>query len=417
MWMLVRGLRAIDPGRGSWGRGGWWLVGSGFLFGLALQTHAATIMLAPALAGTVLVTLHLRRAWRLMRRPWPYAAFAASLAGYAPVLIYNLTHGLAGIRRVQASRDYVYEMNPSWGTYRHNLANLGLELLRIISNPIRVPERRLDYLTSPYPLIMAGLCLAGIVLLLRRRQPLPLLAVLCTAAIMPRFSHAYGVEGDHYMLSARYITYLLPLAEVASATAALALAGAALARVPRFWRGLPARDLAALAPAVLVGALVLYPLLPLARYYEREEATNPDNTSELETVRLLNELRGPRTPILVDTYFDRLIFKEGIEALDAITYLLLLDGIPHQRTDDPATAVRELARGVDPNDTEALPLIVMMRDRCWRVRDEVPLQRVSGRLRLTQLYRDYPSYYGVYRYTPGSPQAGCFEASGPQPGD
>jgi len=127
-------------------------------------------------------------------------------------------------------------------------------------------------------------------------------------------------------------------------------------------------------------------------------------------------VRGPRTPVLVDTYLDRVVYVEGVEALDVITYLLFLDGVPHRRVDDVGAAIQELAPTIDPNDAETLPVVVMTRDRCFRVPETVPLQRISDRLRLTQLYRDHPSYYGVYRYAP-SQQAGCFEATGPQPGD
>ena len=100
-----------------------------------------------------------------------------------------------------------------------------------------------------------------------------------------------------------------------------------------------------------------------------------------------------------------------------ITYLLYLDGVPHRRVHDVGAAIQEQVRGADPDDAEALPIAVMMRDRCFRVHHTVPLQRISHRLRLTQLYRDHPSYYGVYRYAPPPQQAGCFEATGPQPGE
>jgi hypothetical protein len=82
-----------------------------------------------------------------------------------------------------------------------------------------------------------------------------------------------------------------------------------------------------------------------------------------------------------------------------------------------AGAIAALAATADPSDAEALPVVVMMRDRCFRVQETVPLQRISERLRLTQLYRDHPSYYAIYRYAPPPQPAGCLEASGPQPGD
>ena len=53
-WALARALRRADLPGGRWARGGRWLVLAGGLYGLVLQTHPGTILLAPALAGTVL---------------------------------------------------------------------------------------------------------------------------------------------------------------------------------------------------------------------------------------------------------------------------------------------------------------------------------------------------------------------------
>jgi hypothetical protein len=91
--------------------------------------------------------------------------------------------------------------------------------------------------------------------------------------------------------------------------------------------------------------------------------------------------------------------------------------VPHRVLQDPRTEIPQIAAGVDPNDTEALPIVIMMRDECFPIREEVPLQRISGRFRLRELYWTSPSYYGVYRYAPGGQPAGCLPASGPTPGD
>ncbi len=83
--------------------------------------------------------------------------------------------------------------------------------------------------------------------------------------------------------------------------------------------------------------------------------------------------------------------------------------MPHRVVDDPVQALRQ-------SDPAALPLVIMMRDRCWRIRDQVSLLRVGERLRLRELYPDLPSYFAVYRYAPAQ-DVGCFGPDGPQPGD
>jgi 4-amino-4-deoxy-L-arabinose transferase-like glycosyltransferase len=423
-WALVRAIRLFERERAApasrprwWARGGPSLALAGFLFGLALHTHPGTIVLAPALAAAALVALWRRRLWGLLRGPWPYLAPLAGIVAYSPVLWFNLTNGLYGVERVQTSRRYAYEMEPSWDSYLHNLRNLVFQLGRMISNPMRIPERPLHYLTSPYLTSAAALCLAGIVLLLRRRQPLPLFALLSTLAIMPRFNTAYGVEGDRYMLTGRYVTYLLPLAYLAIALAALTLAGLALRAVPRAWRGLALRAPARAVPAALLALLVLYPLLPLGRYYRHESAKDPGNATFLATVRFLDEARGPDTPILLDDFLHKVDLKDGADAREILSYLLTLDGVPHQSVPDPRTELLRRGAAGGQADAEALPLVVMMRDRCWPLRDELPLVRVSERFRLRELYWDLPSYYAVYRLTPGAPLPACFAPTGPQEGD
>ncbi len=86
---------------------------------------------------------------------------------------------------------------------------------------------------------------------------------------------------------------------------------------------------------------------------------------------------------------------------------------PEQAQPDDSVADQPPPFALDPTDREALPLVVMPRDRCWPLREELPLQRLSDTLILNELYR----YYGVYRYAPGGQPAGCLPASGPTPGD
>ena len=410
-----------------------WPLLCGFCFGLILQTHVGTIVLAPALAATFLLALRRERAWPLLRSPWLYAAPVATIVAYSPVLIDNLLNGLAGFRRARG-RDYAFVADPTTDTYFSNLRNLCFALARMISNPFRIPERALHYLTSPYMLIAVALALLGLAILTRRGQPLPLLATICTALAMPYFNHAYGVDGDRYLVTGRYIAFLLPPLMIAVVAGALRSAEWGMRSAEWLvWRWADRRAPASTAPrarfriphsafrivpALLILALILYPLIPLRRYYTHESQLDPDNATFLETVRFIESVRGPNTPVLIGPLFRKVDLKDGADALDILDILLTLDGVPHQILSDPSKEIAQIAASTDSSDIAAQPLVIMMRDECFPIRDGAPLVRLSGRLRLRELYWTSPSYFGVYRYMRDLPPGGrCLPIDGATPGD
>ena len=321
---------------------------------------------------------------------------AAALVAYSPVLIYNLTNGLAAVGKVASSRNYAYESDPSWTSSGRNLRELVYALLRLISNPFRIPETFVGYVTSPYLLLMAGLCLGGITILARRGQVLPLCVLIGTLVAMPRFNRAYGGAdadqiGDRYLLTGRYITYFLPLADIAIAVAVIVLFTAAWRALPRRWR-----DPAIALPVVLVPLLVLYPLQPLNRYYTHEGAKDPNSASFLAAVAAIDAARGPRTPVWIDKQFEKTLLNDGSQALDVLDYLLTLNQVPHRIVDDPEQELRRVTPTLDPTDRESHPIVVMSRDRCWPLRGQIAMERISDTLLLNELFR----YFAVYRYSP-----------------
>ncbi len=427
-YTLLRAIRALPPtpardNRSFWPTGRWLLL-CAFCGGLMLQTHLGTILLAPALLGALGYALYRQQYWQLLRTPWPYLSLLVALVAYSPVLIDNLRAGMAGFQRAKG-RDYAYVADPTLGTYLYNLRNLCYELARMISNPFRTPERALHYFTSPYMLIAVVLALLGLGLLIRRHQPLPLLAIFFTAAIMPYYNHAYGVDGDRYLLTGRYVAYLLPLLTIATATGALALATAVVHLGQRFltpgkgslrawWRA------AWIAlPAGLILLLILYPIIPLRRYYTHEGQNDPDNATFLETIQIVRQARGTgNAPVLIGPLFEKVDLKDGATALEILDILLTLDGIPHTTLTDPAQQIAQIGDPINPDDILAQPIIIMMRDQCIPIRETAPMLRISERLRLRELYWELPSYYGVYRYMRDLPLGDrCFPAGGATAGD
>lgn len=394
-----------------------WLPLAGFCYGLTLHTHVGTIVLAPALALTFLLTIGRARAWWVFRTPWPWLAPIAGLIAYSPVIIYNLLNKLAGVHRVQTRRSYAYEMRLTPERYRQNMGDFWLELARIISNPMRIPEERWHYLTSPYLLLMVVLGTLGVVLLLRRGQLLPLWAILCTAVIMPAFNRAYGQTWDRYLMTGRYITFLLPLAFLAVALAALVLLSLARRVVARRWAG-PDVRLALLALSALpLLLLVFYPLQPLFRYYTHEAVKDPANASFLATVDRVRALRAPQTPVVIGHMFTKVDLKDGTNAREVFDLLFDLRPTPHSSPRHTRAEIDRLVREAPPDDPARLPLIIMMRDECWQMSDRRHFQRVSERYVLRELYPKLPSYYAVYRYVPAGQPGDCAPASGPEPGE
>ena len=404
-WGTARRRRLIPAG---------WMALCGVLFGLAVQTHPGTIVLGPGLA-----LAFLWHAWRSLRRAprsssrhsslvthhSTHAAIAtvAALLAYSPVLLYNLTNDLTAVGKVTSSRNYAFETNPSWSSYGRNLRELVYALARLISDPFTIPATVQGYLASPYLLLMVGLCLAGIVVLVRRGHPLLLCVLLGTLAVLPRFNRAYGGAdadqiGDRYLLTARYIAYFLPLADIAIAVAVFALLTACWRALPRRWR-----DPAVALPAVLVPLLILYPLQPLARYYAHEGAKDPNSASFLATVAAIDAARGPRTPVWIDRQFEKTLLNDGSHALDVLDYLLFLNRVPYTIVNDPEAELRRIVPTLDPADREAHPIVVMSRDRCWPLRGQIAMERISDTLLLNELYR----YYAVYRWTPAPATGDC----------
>ena len=241
--------------------------------------------------------------------------------------------------------------------------------------------------------------------------------LLATLALMPRFNHAYGVAGDRYLVTGRYVAFLLPPLTIAMAAGALALAGWALARFPTHWRGLRLRDVAMVLSVALIALLVLYPIIPLRRYYTHEAQLDPDNATFLATVRSIDGLAGPRTPVLVGALLAKMDLKDGTNSDEVLDILLTLQGVPHVVSRDTEADLQRLIAAADPADPQSAPLAILTRDECFELRDRIPLERVSDRLLLRELYWTVPSYYGIYRYNPAAPGGSCLPAGGATPGD
>ena len=194
---------------------------------------------------------------------------------------------------------------------------------------------------------------------------------------MPRFNHAYGVDGDRYLARPALRRLPPPAAGRRHRRRGIALATWGLQCFPARWRNFPLRPHSHV-PLALILLLVLYPIIPLRRYYTHEASLDPDNATFLETVRFVQQVRGPRTPVLIDEYMAKIDLKDGAEALEIMYILFSLEGIPYRIVQDPGEELARLGPTLDPNDTEALPIIVMMYDRCSPSATRSPCSRSAN---------------------------------------
>ncbi len=402
-------------------RFGPFLALAGFCFGLTLQTHPGAIILVPPLVLAYPIAILAGRRWRLLHSPWLVLAIAAGLLAYSPVLIFNLMNRFGGVLRATAQRPYAYEMQPTWESYRANARDFALQFARMISDPTYIPATIGGYLTSPYLVVAAVLALVGFLLLARRGQPLPLLVAISAQLILPRFLKTYGMDDDYPMIAARYVAYLLPVSYLAIATTVVMIVrwfgGIASRRYGRSTLANAAASLSWLTLAVLIGGLVLYPLLPLHRYYEAIMPNDPNNVAAFALYHQLAATHTSDTPIVVDNALDKIATKEGVTARDVIVFLLQFRGVSYRLTPNMQEALATSTVGGDPANPSSLPIAIMARDTCWPLRERFPLERQGDRLRLQNFYRGLPTYFALYRLAPGNPGAGCFGPEGPRAGD
>ena len=168
------------------------------------------------------------------------------------------------------------------------------------------------------------------------------------------------------------MTFLLPLAFIAAGVALVAVGIWLWRALPEGWRRpQPRRALLGAAVVALV-LLIAYPLRPLARYYTHEAAKDPANASILATVAFIEANRDPRTPLIIGRKFSSVDLKDGADLREIFDLLFDLNGTPHGSPHNTHAEIERVVRAAPPGDREALPLIIMMRDECWQMRDRRP---------------------------------------------
>ena len=351
LWAVLRATRRVaDQVAGPA------LALGGLALGLALQTHPLVATLLPGVALGVV--------WRrvsLLRTPWPYLAAALFLVGYANVLAYNLDTGFESLRSARRiSAEYAQDQQASTG-YLPTAGAMGLMLARTLGGAVDQRDGAADYLADPLVLGVSALAGAGLVWLAWRGQPLPLFVVVSALLLLPAVNSKFRT-----LLTSRY---LMPLAPLLFACAAAALIGVAQ-RSRAALAGTGRERLVVPLATVLGVVLVVGPLLPLARYYERALSRTDTNERILRLMSEIDAARRPGEAVLVDEGIGAELPDTGVTELRGFEHLLVFGRVPYR-------TVRPTPGRLQDELGDAASALVVLNARDASV--------VAGRLPLTPL--------------------------------
>jgi len=297
-------------------RRGWWLVGAGFLWGLALQTHPSVVTLLPGVVAWV-IWQPTGRGW--LRTRWPWLALGAAILMVSNLIGYNvLTAG--GSAEGAARRDYAFTGGVGLSEYLANAQGfVGLAYQMVGSTFVSTlgGDAGAAAMRSPAVILYAVVAVTA-VLYTARRAGLPLACWLAALALLPIINRAYDSH-----ISARYMAPLLP--PTFAAMGALLAAGVAMLR-----GGSWARLAVGASAATLAMLLVVYPAARLNNYYFFELA---DGRNNARLWQLVDAVRGPGqagTPILLDRGLRDARLDAGGHVYKALGTLLDLERVPHQ---------------------------------------------------------------------------------------
>jgi 4-amino-4-deoxy-L-arabinose transferase-like glycosyltransferase len=303
-------------------RSGPYLAGSGLAFGLAFQTHPSALAIWPGLAVYFL--------WKgrpLIGR-WLILATLGALLAVANIIFFNATTGLTGVAKtVDRSTHYLAGADDrleGWGGRLQDILNQidgWPERLVIL---LREGAASLGGLVSQAPqphaylhpivALYAVLTLTGLVLLSRRGEWLPFLAMVSGLLLLSLFNgRIEGVvpRGRHYAL-------LLPLGYVA--------VGTALAGIHDRLAGDARRRLLSTVATTALGLVLLVgPVMLLRDYYDwahRQDETNLPLFAVLEAIE--HGGRRHETVYLDDSFNDVRIM--GGRLLDHLAWSLEVRG-------------------------------------------------------------------------------------------
>jgi 4-amino-4-deoxy-L-arabinose transferase-like glycosyltransferase len=346
--------------RGEQAAGGWMLVGAGLVFGLAQQQHPTMLLLWPVFLGYV--------GWRgraYFRTRWAYAAILAFLVGISPLIVYNLVVTDFGTLKEsrEQTRNYQEGRDADGRDKDFSYGGRALEIAqtvpRVVASAIDPrPLTAAEYLRAPSVWIYSALALAGLVAAARLGTWSLPLAVVTFLLVLPVFPASH----DNLPRQGRYVMPLVPLAFAGvgglAAMLWLRARGTGPAGAPWSASGGPgggasgraglmrpwARGALAIGLAIGLAVVVLYPLVPLARYEREVLAANETNDRYFVTLGALERQRRADEAVVLDPTLQRDRTGAAGTAQRTFDFMMELRGIPRAMLEESS---ERIARRVD----------------------------------------------------------------------
>jgi hypothetical protein len=314
----------VVRGPGGEASRGWALVGAGLLFGLAQQQHPTMLLLWPVFLGYV--------GWRgraYFRTRWAYAAIVAFLVGISPLIAYNLVSDFGSLKESQQQTSGYQEGRDKDFSYRGRMVEIAQTLPRIVASAVELRPAPVEtYLRDPRVLAYTALAVLGLAAAARLGAWSLPLAVTTFVLLLPLFPASH----DNLPRQGRYLMPLLPLAFAGvGGLAAILWQWAGSARI--------GRRLAQTALGVVLVLLVLYPLVPLARYELEVLAANETNDRYYVTLEALERQHRPGEPVVLDPTLQRDRTGAAGTAQRTFDFMLELRGIPRTMLEESSERI------------------------------------------------------------------------------
>ncbi|MFN8636314.1 MAG: DUF2723 domain-containing protein [Chloroflexota bacterium] len=295
------------------GPNGRWLLVAGALFGLALQTSTLVLAVLPGLLLAVW--------WRgrsLLLGHWSVLALVGFAGTYAGVLMAAISEGRLWGMALPAHWPGIEAgasagAGPSGEVYLDSVGVALMAIWRMLAGQLTSRPPAEDAFSDPlaWPFVALAV-LGGLVLLLRGRPVLPLVAISCLM-ILP-----YVSTEPNPIWSGRY---LMPVA--VSGMVAIGVAVGALAPIVTGQGSLPR-----LALGMMLGGMVLVPLGGLRGYYAETTVEERTANGLLRVPRAVFDERRYDEVVLLDDRLAGLSLGAGGNALEALQYVLAASGVP-----------------------------------------------------------------------------------------
>ena len=302
---------AVARGRGVW------LVVSGCLWGIALQSHPGV---APFLPGVLLWYLWQPQGRAWLRRPWPWLAVTGFALGYLNILWLMFAPGNPVATEAQGAR---FGRPDSLTAFGERLGALFIQLGRMLAGAYAPPTAEATPLTiTPAVPLFALVAIAALLWCLRDREMsiLPIVAgsgmlLLALTTNTLDLSRAFNALYD-----TRYLASLLPLVYLALGLAAATIWGAA---------STTGRGGVAIAALAMMGL----PLLSLRGFYTDSQARGLTNAPFLALADAAREVGAQGGFILVDKKAGTVHTGGGGDSQDTSESLFEFYGLDHRRSD------------------------------------------------------------------------------------